>query len=96
MSADKMIKAAQQEGSFLMRGLDKRIASYAGSERHELSRRHISEINKDKGAANRELVRSMMIDCLGITNIEMAKLSGLRHETIGKHKRAIIAEWKNS
>lgn len=94
MSTDKMIKAAQQDGAFMMRGLDKRVEDYAGSDRHEQARRHISEINKDIGAANRELVRSMMTDCLGITNIEMAKLSGMRHETIGKHKRAIVAEWK--
>lgn len=51
------------------------------------------EAQKAIGNANKELVRSMMIDCPGITNLEMAELSGIRHETIGKHKRAIRAEW---
>ena len=53
----------------------------------------VGAYQKRLGEENRERIAGILRDFLGIRNREISKLTGLDEMTVGRHVKAIKAEW---
>jgi hypothetical protein len=54
-----------------------------------------SEVMRQRGQANTDTVRTMLVTFPGITNREISERTGINVHVVGRHVRKIRKEWNN-